>query len=78
MENVLSQLITILVSGIADLGAGIGAGANSFVTDLFLVEGTNGALSLSTFGGTVALFGAVSLGIGLTRLIFQWITSLGN
>lgn len=79
MGNALSEFVTTLVGGIGDIAAGIGTGVNGFVQDLFLKVGSDGAVEgLSTFGGVVAVFGGVSLAIGLTTLIFNWIRSIGN
>lgn len=79
MANILSEFIQLLVSGITELGAGIGAGVNNFVQDLFLEVGESGAIEgLSTFGGVAAIFGGIGLAVGLTTLIFNWIRSLGN
>lgn len=79
MANILQEFIDLLVGGISNLATGIGSGVNGFVQDLFLTVGTDGAITgLSTFGGVVAIFGGVSLAIGLTRLIFGWIRSIGN
>ena len=58
MGNILSEFIQLLVSGITDLGAGIGSGVNNFIQDLFLEVGTDGAIEgLSNFGGVAAIFG---------------------
>lgn len=79
MGNILTEFIQLLVSGITELGAGIGSGVNNFVQDLFLEVGESGAIEgLSTFGGVAAIFGGIGLAVGLTTLIFNWIRSLGN
>lgn len=79
MSNILTEFIQLLVSGIAELGKGIGSGVNNFVQDLFLKVNETGAVEgLSTFGGVAAIFGGISLAVGLTTLIFNWIRSLGN
>lgn len=79
MGNILSEFIQLLVSGITELGKGIGTGVNGFVQDLFLKVNETGAVEgLSTFGAVVAIFGGISLAVGLTTLIFNWIRSLGN
>lgn len=79
MGNILSEFIKLLVSGITELGAGIGSGVNNFVQDLFLEVAENGDIAgLSTFGGVAAIFGGIGLAVGLTTLIFNWIRSLGN
>lgn len=79
MANILTEFLQLLVSGITELGKGIGAGVNEFVQDLFLKVGEGGAVTgLSTFGGVVAIFGGIGLAVGLTTLIFNWIRSIGN
>lgn len=79
MANILQEFIELLVGGISNLASGIGSGVNGFVQDLFLTVGTDGAVTgLSTFGGVVAIFGGISLAVGLTTLIFNWIRSIGN
>lgn len=79
MPAILTEFIDLLVGGIGSLATGIGSGVNGFVQDLFLVMGTNGTPEgLSTFGGVVAIFGGISLAVGITTLIFNWIRSIGN
>lgn len=78
-SNALKELVDLLVGGVTDLGAGIGSGANAFVTDLFLKTNESGAIEgLSAMGAVVGIFGGVSLAIGITTLIFSWVRSLGN
>lgn len=77
--TVLNEFVTTLVGGISGIASGIGEGVNGFVQDLFLTVGPDGAITgLSVFGGTVAVFGGVSLAVGLTTLIFNWIRNIGN
>lgn len=79
MTAILTEFIKLLVGGISELASGIGSGVNGFVKDLFLVTGTDGAVTgLSTFGGVVAIFGGIALATGITTLIFNWIRSIGN
>lgn len=79
MSAILTEFIKLLVGGITELATGIGSGVNGFVKDLFLVTGTDGAVTgLSTFGGVVAIFGGIALATGITTLIFNWIRSIGN
>lgn len=77
MGNVLTEFVELLIGGIVELGSGIAQGANQMVTDLFLTT-TEGATGLSTFGGVLAIFAGVSLAVGFTTLIFNWIRSIGN
>lgn len=79
MANILTEFIQLLVGGISELATGIGSGVNGFVQDLFLTVSTDGAVTgLSTFGGVVAIFGGIALATGITKLIFNWIRSIGN
>lgn len=78
MSGVLTDFIELLVSGISALAAGIGQGVNGFVADLFLTMQGDEVTGLSVFGGVVAIFGGISLAVGITTLIFNWIKSIGN
>lgn len=79
MVNVMGQIIQLLVGGIEALSAGIGSGLSQAAQDMFLTVSEAGAVTgLSTFGALVAIFGGIGLAVGLTRLIFNWVTSLGN
>ena len=73
---ILTQIIEILVSGITDIGAGIGAGLSSLATSIFL-QGTGEAQTLSVFGTLVVVFAAISLAMGLCRWVLNFVTSLG-
>lgn len=77
MGEVLTEFIGLLTSGIGELATGIAQGANQMVSELFLTT-TEGATGLSTFGGVLAIFAGISLCVGFTTLIFNWIRSLGN
>lgn len=78
MASVLQEIITLLVAGISDLAQGIGAGLTDLVTSIFLTTGEGGVMQLSVFGGVIVIFAGISLAIGLSRLIFSWITSFGS
>lgn len=59
MSGVLTEIITLLTSGISGMASGIGSGLQSLVSNIFLdTTGTNPALS--TFGGVIVIFGAVA------------------
>ena len=58
MSAIVVELIQILGSGIASLGAAIGTGLNSTVTAAF-VDTTGDTPALTSFGGVVAAFGAI-------------------
>lgn len=82
MGTVLQEFIEILTDGLSSMASNIGAGVNAYVTDLFLETTTTAGVTtvtgLSTFGGVAAVFGGVSLAVGLGTMLFTWIRSLGN
>lgn len=78
MSNILNEIIQLLVGGISGMAEGLAAGINQYVTDLFITTSEGGAMSLSTFGGMVAIFGGIALAVGITRRIFSWLVSLGG
>lgn len=80
MATVLQEIISLLVSGISGIATGIGEGLGQLVRAIFLTgEGTSASpYALSVFGGVTIIFAGVSLAIGLSRLVVNWVTSLGN
>lgn len=78
MSNIVTEMIDILVSGITGIAQGVGNGLSTLATSIFLETGEGGAQSLSVFGGLILAFAGISLAIGLCRLVFYWVTSLGN
>lgn len=78
MSTILTEIISILVAGISGIATGIGEGLTSLVTSIFLEVGAEGAMQLSTFGGLIVVFAGISLAIGLSRWVVNWLTSLGN
>lgn len=79
MTTILTEIIALLVSGITGIASGIGAGLSELVQSIFLEMGADGAVEgLSTFGGLIIVFAAVSLAIGLSRWVVNWVTSLGS
>ena len=76
IADIVTELVSILVSGITSLGEGIGTGLSATVTAAFVTE-SNGSYSLTTFGGVIAAFGAIGLAVGLTTLVVKWVMSLG-
>lgn len=77
MGAILTEIITTLTGGFTTFATGIGSGINDFVTNIFLVE-SEGAMALSTFGGLVIVFAAISLTLGLSRWVLNFFTSLGQ
>lgn len=75
--DIVTSLVSILVSGITQLGTGIGGGVNNFVSAL-AIDSTGSTPQLSIFVVFIAVFGALALGIGLTRRCFNMLASLGG
>lgn len=79
MGAILDEIIGILVDGIEGIAGGIGSGLSSLVQQIFLSGGVDGEpYTLSVFGGLVIVFAGISLAIGLSRFIVNWVTSFGN
>lgn len=80
MGAILTEIISILVGGIQGIATGIGGGLSTLVKEIFLTTtGTGDAAttSLSTFGALIVVFAGISLAIGLSRWVVNWVTSLG-
>lgn len=78
MTTILTEIISLLVAGITGIATGIGEGLSNLVQSIFLTVSETGAVEgLSTFGGLIIVFAGVSLAIGLSRWVVNWVTSLG-
>ena len=74
--TIMTEIISILVSGITGVATGIGGGLTSLVQAIFLdTSGTT--TQLSVFGGLIVIFAGISLAIGLCRWCVNFLTSLG-
>lgn len=81
MEAVLTEIIELLTGGLSGMATGIGAGLGDLAKSIFLEtkgEGTAATTTLSVFGALIVIFAGVSLAIGLSRWVVNWVTSLGN
>lgn len=76
MQSVLTEIVSLLVGGITGVATGIGTGVSSLVSNIFL-DGTGDTTKLSVFGAVIAVFGGISLAIGLSRWVMNFLTSLG-
>lgn len=74
MSALLQEIIDLLVSGFASFATGIGGGLSNLVQSIFL----NSEKGLSEFGGLIVIFGAISITIGLSYYVVNWLTSWGN
>ena len=75
MTAILTEIVSLLTSGITTMAGAIGTGLQELVESIFLGEGGQG---LSVFGGVVVIFAGIALAIGLCRWVTNWLTSLGN
>ena len=78
--QIMQAIIEILVGGISGVATGIGQGLSTLAQSVFLQttgEGASAATSLSTFGVLVVVFAGISLAIGLSRWVVNFIASLG-
>lgn len=78
---IVTEIISILVSGISGIAQGIGEGLSTLATSIFLQttgSGEEASTTLSVFGILVVCFAGISLAIGLCRLIVRWISTLGG
>ena len=74
-QNLLSEIVQLLVGGISGIATGIGDGLSTLAQSVF-IETSDG--SLTVFGSLVVIFAGVSLAIGLSRYIVNFLTSWGK
>lgn len=79
MSALLIEIVTLLTAGFREFAMGIGGGIGDFIQYLFVSGAgtTEDPYKLSIFGGVVIIFSAVSLTIGLSRWVLNFLTSLG-
>ena len=77
MSALLIEIIQLLVGGISGVAKGIGGGLSELAQSIFISAGADGAQSLSVFGGLIVIFAGISLAIGLSRWVVNFVTSLG-
>lgn len=77
MTAILQEIIDLLIGGVSSMATGIGSGLNALVNSIF-IDASNDTKKLTTFGGIVIVFAGVSLAIGLSRWVVNFLTSLGN
>ena len=78
--QIMQAIIEILVGGISGVATGIGQGLSTLAQSVFLQttgSGESATTSLSTFGVLVVVFAGISLAIGLSRWVVNFIASLG-
>lgn len=77
-ENLVSEIVKIIVSGITEMGKGIGAGISGAVEAMAFTSGTGDSKTLSVWFIVVLAFAGISLAVGLTRLVYTFLTTLGK
>lgn len=78
--QIMQAIIEILVGGISGVATGIGQGLSTLAQSVFLQTtgtGDSAVTSLSTFGVLVVVFAGISLAIGLSRWVVNFVASLG-
>lgn len=74
--SILTEIISILVGGITGVAEGIGGGLQTLATSIFL-DGTGDTQTLSVMGTLIVVFAGISLAMGLSRWVLNFVTSLG-
>lgn len=77
---ILQMIIEILVGGITGIAKGIGGGLSELVKEIFFTttgSGADATTTMSIFGILIIVFAGISLAIGLSRWVVNWVTSLG-
>lgn len=79
MTNIVTDIIEILVSGIAQYAQGFGEGLAALLKSVFLTGTgtTSDPYALSITGGVVCAFAAIGLAVGLSRVVWNFVSSLG-
>lgn len=78
--QIMQAVIEILVGGITEVAKGIGGGLSTLAQSVFLTttgEGSSATTTLSTFGVLIIVFAGISLAIGLSRWVVNFVASLG-
>lgn len=76
MSGILDQIISLLTGGIVGVAEGVGGGLQELATSIFL-QGDGDAQTLSVMGSLIVIFAGVSLALGLSRWVLNFVTSLG-
>ena len=75
--QIMQSIIEILVGGITQVAQGIGSGLSTLAKSVFLTTTGDGQETLSTFGVLIVVFAGISLAIGLSRWVVNFVASLG-
>lgn len=75
--ELVTEIISILVSGITGIATGVGEGLSTLASGIFFTTAEEGGTGLSVLGICIIAFAAISLGLGLCRWVLNFFTSLG-
>lgn len=73
----VSEIVQILVSGITGIATGVGAGLSELAKAIFFTT-SGDTETLSVMGILIIAFAGISLAIGLSRWVLNFLTSLGS
>ena len=79
--QIMQSIIEILVGSITQVAQGIGSGLSTLAQSVFLQTtgtGESATTTLSTFGVLIVVFAGISLAIGLSRWVVNFVASLGS
>ena len=76
MTALMTEIIQLLVGGITGVATGIGGGLSTLAQNIFL-DVSGDTKTLSVFGALIVIFAGISLAIGLSRWVVNFVTSLG-
>ena len=75
--SILTDIIGILTGGLVETGSAIGEALSSMAEAVFLT-GTGESQTLSTFGTLIVVFAGISLALGLSRWVINFVASFGR
>ena len=76
-SQILTEIIELLSGSLISLGNAIGKGLSSMVQSLFLDTSAD-TTKLSTFGMVIMIFAGISLAIGMTKWVTNFVSSFGK
>lgn len=74
--TVVTEMINYLTASLTNMATAVGGSLQTFASSMFL-DSTGTTPVLSVFGALICAFAGISLAVGIGRLIFGWVSSLG-
>ena len=75
--GIVTEIVSILTSGISGVASGVGAGLSTLATSIFMT-GSGDSQTMSVFGILIVAFAGISLALALCRWVVNFVTSLGQ